>query len=465
MEKNMERKRIPQELAEVLLSRRGYSLLIKGAPGTGKTILALEIIGLLRDSNAVYISSRVSPTALYEHFPWLDECLSPPNLIDATKLYVPSDAIPGVQTFPESLYLRLGKIEKPVTIVFDSWEATTSQMEGGRIETLETAITEWARHDGTKLILVSEKLGTSSLDYAVDGIVTLRRITMDSRRARELEIEKLRGVRIDQPRYAFTLEGGRFQYFVPFKRRKVEKPRKIELVSNTKNHVSTGITDLDRILGGFKKGSFNTINAGDDISLLGYQSIIAHIIINSIQQGNNCVCIPCCGWNEKRLRRGIMPFVKEEDYLKNLTIFEIGGEGKEEEGGNVRSLRGEMIKADISKFRNFISDLEPPVTVIIGADMLEYPYQLKERGKVEEMVSLLSNLMTDMREAGNVGVFGVIPGLELSEMLAHMSEVCINLWVLNKSVILYCNRPDTKLHCLENIITEDSLKINLTAFV
>jgi KaiC/GvpD/RAD55 family RecA-like ATPase len=79
MKKIMERKRIPQELVEVLLSRRGYSLLLKGAPGTGKTILALEIIGLLRDSNAVYISSRVSPTALYEHFPWLDECLSPPE--------------------------------------------------------------------------------------------------------------------------------------------------------------------------------------------------------------------------------------------------------------------------------------------------------------------------------------------------------------------------------------------------
>jgi len=48
MKKIMERKRIPQELAEVLLSGMGYSLLIKGAPGTGKTILALEIIGLLR---------------------------------------------------------------------------------------------------------------------------------------------------------------------------------------------------------------------------------------------------------------------------------------------------------------------------------------------------------------------------------------------------------------------------------
>jgi hypothetical protein len=37
--------------------------------------------------------------------------------------------------------------------------------------------------------------------------------------------------------------------------------------------------------------------------------------------------------------------------------------------------------------------------------------------------------------------------------------------VLNRSVVLYCNRPDTKLHCLENVITEDALTLQLTPFV
>jgi hypothetical protein len=39
------------------------------------------------------------------------------------------------------------------------------------------------------------------------------------------------------------------------------------------------------------------------------------------------------------------------------------------------------------------------------------------------------------------------------------------LTVLDRSVILYCNRPDTKLHCLENVITEDTLRLKLTPFV
>ncbi len=458
--------KMPPELAEAFSSPRGYSLLIKGAPGTGKTILALELIGELGEVNAVYLSARVSTHALYDQLPWLDECVSPLNLIDATKFYVSSDIVPGVQSFPDILYTRLGKIKKPATVVIDSWEAITSQMEREKTEALEAAITELARHAEMKLILVSENLGISSLDYMVDGIVTLKRLTLNYRRARELEIEKLRGIRIDQPKYAFSLEGGRFHYFRPFERRKIEKPRRVEIVQNSEAYLSTGVRDLDKILsGGFRKGSFNIIEAGDDMSVLGYQSIIAHMIINSIQQGNNCVCIPCCGWNERRLRRGILPFVNEEDYNKFFTVFEIGSEEKEDEGENVRILKGESMKTDFPKFRDFISDLEPQVMVIIGADTLEYPYQLKEKGKVGEMVGMLSRLMIDVRDADNVGVFGVTPGLVLSSELIHLSSVHLKLTVLDRSVILYCNRPDTKVHCLENVVTDDSLRIELTAIV
>lgn len=466
-------KRIPPELEEALSTDGGYSLLIKGAPGTGKTMLALEI---LRESgaNAVYITTRVSPQALYGQFPWLRECIEPENLIEATKLYVNLDAFPAVHSFPEVLYARLSKI-KPATVVIDSWEAITSQMDAERRESLEATMIEAVSHNKTKLILVSERLETSPLDYMVDGIVTLRRITVDYRRARELEIEKLRGVRIDQHKYAFTLEGGRFQCFEPFKRRKVEKQRKVEIIPHSQTHLSTGIADLDKFIGGgFKRGSFNLINVSDGISTLGYQSIIAHIIINSIQQGTHCVCVPCCGWNEHRLRREILPFVREHDYYEYFTVFEIegcsgargAGEGEEErKRGHVKLLKGESIREDLSEFGEFIAGLEPPVMVIIGADTLEYPYQLRERGRVGEMVSLLSKLMVDMREVGNVCVFGVTPSLALRESLAYMSEVCIKLTVLDKSVVLYCERPDTKLYCLENVITDESLKIKLTAFV
>jgi hypothetical protein len=163
------------------------------------------------------------------------------------------------------------------------------------------------------------------------------------------------------------------------------------------------------------------------------------------------------------LKRGILPFVSEEDYTKFFTVFEIGSEKNER--ANVKTLKGELIKEEFSKFKDFILGLEPPVMVIIGVDMLEYPYQLKERGKIGEMVGLLARFMSDMRERGNVVAFGLTPRLEMSEELTHISSTHFRLTVLHKCVVIYCNRPETKLHCLENVVTNDTLRIELTPFV
>jgi KaiC/GvpD/RAD55 family RecA-like ATPase len=455
------------ELDEALSSEKGFSLLIKGLPGTGKTILALSVIAEFGGSDALYMSTRVSPNSLYKQFPWLNERSQPLNVIDATKLYISADTHFGLQTFPEVLYSRLREIEKPATIAVDSWDAMTSQVDDSkRVVSLQAAIAELVRESRINLLLVTESMEVTPLDYLVDGIVVLRSYEIDYRRAREIEIKKLRGIEIAQHKYPFTLKGGRFQSFKPFERRSIEKRRRVELVPNTETHLSTGTSDLDKIIGGgFKKGSFNIIEAEDNMSIFGYQSIIAHMIINSIQQGVNCVCIPCCDWDEKRLRRGILPFVSEEDYNKFFTVFEIGSEKEGGKRGNVRVLRGESVKADLSQFREFVSSLEPPVMVIIGVDTLEYPYQLKEKGKIGEMVGILSGMMTDIRELGNVATFGLTPGLELGKSLIHLASTYFKLTELHKSVVLYCNRPETKLHCLENVVTDDTLKIKLTTIV
>jgi KaiC/GvpD/RAD55 family RecA-like ATPase len=63
--------RIPPEMSEALSIGAGYSLLIKGEPGTGKTMLAFEVLDEFGSDNAVYLSTRVSLPALYEQFPWL----------------------------------------------------------------------------------------------------------------------------------------------------------------------------------------------------------------------------------------------------------------------------------------------------------------------------------------------------------------------------------------------------------
>ncbi|RLG29542.1 hypothetical protein DRN97_11710 [Methanosarcinales archaeon] len=467
----MTKAKIPPELVDAMSGGKGYSLLIRGAPGTGKTMLALELIRSFGSPNAVYLSTRVSPSSLYEQFPWLGESIPPIDVIDATKLYVSSDIIPGIQSFPDTIYSRLGKIKKPATVVIDSWEAITAQIEREKekIDSLAAAVTELARHEEMNLILVSEKFGISptTLDYMVDGVVTLNRLTIDHRNARELELEKLRGVRINQPRYPFSLEGGRFQYIEPFKRKRVGRKLRVQPVQNTETHISTGNEEMDTILGGgFERGSFNVIEMGDDMSIWGYQSIVIHMLINCIVQKNHCICLPCCGWDERHLRAQLLPFVSKEDYMKYMTVFEIGPAKREYEiSENVKFLEGKSIELDWGIIRSFVSQLEPPVLSSIGTDTLEHPYQLKEKGKLGTMVKWLSCVMTDTRAAGNVVVLGVNPKLELCGELTHLSTTYLKLAELDSTVVLYGVRPATGLHCLETIIADDSIKLGLTPYV
>ena len=461
--------RIPRELREALSPGAGYSLLIKGEPGTGKTMLAFEILDEFGGKNAIYLSSRVSLHALYNQFPWLEERAESITLIDATRLFISSRAFPRARSFSEILHTKLEELEKPATLVIDSWEAITAEEKEEKIELLEAAITDMIRHYATEykmnLILISERTETTPLDYIVDGIIELSRIPVEYRRAREMLLKKLRGIRIDMPKYGFTLDGGRFHAFAPFERRKVEKTRKVPIVPNTPTHLSTGVAEIDKILGGgLSKGSTALVEYGDDLSLLGYQAIIAHMIINMVEQGNHCVKVPSSGWDERRLRRGIIPFVKEENYLKYFTVFEIRREQKETRE-NVKVLKGESLEEEFPIFRDYISQLEPPVMIMIGMDWLEYQYRLKSLGKLEEALETLAYWITELREAGNVGVFASPTGGVLGEGLGHMVTTRFKLTVLDRSVVLYCNRPDTKLHCLENIITDDTLMLKLTPFV
>ncbi|MHA1454333.1 MAG: gas vesicle protein GvpD P-loop domain-containing protein, partial [Promethearchaeota archaeon] len=74
---------IPIDVYESLNQREiGFSLLIKGAAGTGKTTLALSLLSIISDAIPIYISTRVAPQSLYVQFPWIQEILNEENILD-----------------------------------------------------------------------------------------------------------------------------------------------------------------------------------------------------------------------------------------------------------------------------------------------------------------------------------------------------------------------------------------------
>ena len=281
---------IPKEILNAFAKKQGFSLLIKGDAGTGKTTLALEI--LARMPNAHYISSRIQPSSLYNYFPWIKN-IPKENIIDGTqiKLLYPNitkkDAFINAVKFrniPDFIKLIYQKAEdakdseKP-TIVVDSWDAiigaTVQEWEKKNLPgNNETILTEITRQMNVNLILVVETAQKSFLDYIIDGIIQMEKKEFHNRRIRYFTIDKLRGIKIENFKYIYTLQNGRFHYFKPLKNIKEILPNLLINYSSSTDKINTRIKDFDNLIKeGFPIRSKNPIiineNIGTDYLILG----------------------------------------------------------------------------------------------------------------------------------------------------------------------------------------------------
>lgn len=132
------------------------------------------------------------------------------------------------------------------------------------------------------MLFVTEKSGENRLDYLTDGVVRLEREILNGRLVRRIYLEKIRGEKIRQPYYLFTLNEGRFTSFSP----KI-LPSLIydmdKLVAKQENLIPTGIKMLDT-RGGIPKGSFNLLENMNGMGME-YAYILFPIILSFIQRG------------------------------------------------------------------------------------------------------------------------------------------------------------------------------------
>ena len=273
---------IPPELKQ-FLQRDTYSLLIRGKYGSGKTALSLTILRSLKATdNFFYISTRTSPTQLFDYYPWLSKFVKKQ---DSLNQYVNSEEHPVHPCFedarldePESLFERITNqlmdIKSPI-IIIDSWDAIASLMDKESRINNERVLQTWRERAGARIIFITEGVQDSGLDYIADGVVELSNDISDNTAIRKLTITKLRGVPIEKTTYLFSLKGGVFKCFSKYLPLEYNS-----LIHNLANRLGahivfrgsnismqSGFTDLDRALGGgYQEGSIVIVKADKILS-------------------------------------------------------------------------------------------------------------------------------------------------------------------------------------------------------
>jgi KaiC/GvpD/RAD55 family RecA-like ATPase len=306
--------RIPREL-EQFLSQDSFLLYIKGMTGTGKTSLALTILGALADKeNCLYISTKDSQAQIFKHFPWLEKLFKMRHLTVRHNIIHPSD-LPIIVDAKleestgifEMITNKLMDTKSPVIIV-DSWDAVEYSMDKESLISNIRVLYTWCQRASAKLILIKEQEKDNASDHLADGVVTLKQGYYNGRRIREIEFDKLSGYRVDKPSYLFTLNNSFFKSYGSHDPGDfILTPDWMHVITGAtqlrtkkgKALLTTGHKQLDSLLGGgFPARGIVNLELDSDVSPMVPIVFLSRAISNFIDAKNTVLLLPFEGLSQ-----------------------------------------------------------------------------------------------------------------------------------------------------------------------
>ena len=489
---------IPDEIKEFFRMDGSRSLLIKGPAGTGKTTLALQIMeDLGKPESSFYLTTRVSDEALFQQFPWLKEEEIKRKIVDAGKILLESlygrkkriypiipeedaEKIESAKKFlkdintertpPEKAdrtwlnkvfakYGRIPEIEytydridsilpEKAMIVIDSVEGLTHRHRTDAEDFITMLQKDLVENSNTDVVFVLEKEEAPELEYLVDGVVSLSHMEIDTKRIREISLDKLRSIEIDQPKYIFTLNNGKFRSF-DIKdnisdKKSIWKPNKEE-----KDRYSTGIPDLDIILdGGLKKGSYNAVELGPNVSIEDYYLLMRPLWLNFITHDRGIFAVLVGGSTpDNIMEEGVNYLGKDvaEEYAKKYVRI-VDYFSEEDERPFVLPLLGkdreELYEMYAKNLRELRGEENRPIMDYAGFDTIEYL-----RGDTIAIRDILQTV-SRTKKSDDIGMCAVRPGLKLGQEIMNLADTYMRLFVKDRVLCLYGIKPKTPVYAV-----------------
>ncbi len=318
---------IPDEIPEVLKKTNGYSLLVKGGPGMGKSTFALTLMVEKANVNGFYVSTRVGAQKIYEQFPWARKYVKAENIVDATELFSEPTIASGLDQegdldFMKEIRSKVEGLEDP-TVIIDTWDAIHTSLGDAAVHA-EKAITDWPREQDLTLVLVSEFLDTRVLEFLVDGVVTLTDREIDGRRIREVRLDKMREAEIRNLRYVYTLKNGIFRRFPPLKLKDSQTVKPWIALSDERSPFYSGSPELDQAISSSLRGGSILLEIREDVPFEWANIIVRPFVLNFIAKDRGVILVPPSDIPPEQIRRDLVRYVKEDKFDNYVTIFTYG---------------------------------------------------------------------------------------------------------------------------------------------
>ncbi len=466
MDRKLSESNIPKELIN-FLSQGNNILLIKGKPGTGKTMLSLELLNHFRESrNGVYVSTRITPERLFASFPWLKDVIKTESVLLANKKGITIiDTKMKMYSLPfERVYDFIARLNNPLMII-DSWEGIVREAGPEEAEKMLSLLETLISKKSANIILVNENPDLSTLDYLVDGMVTLSDIDifgeakdgrvwsglLERRSAREITINKLRGITRKKKNYAFTLYEGHFKYFPPLKPIYLKKFNIIP--DPEKDKISSGIPDLDKLLGGgYKLGTSTMFTLEHGVGNEHFHFLIFPLMINTLLLGRGLVITPLEGLSIEEHLKSFQEYVGEN--VNNAMIAQKAiYERPIPENRFFVHLKNldKTLESWFAARSKLVGRAKQPVCHIMSADFIEHSL-----GYNATLLKVSMDL-SSISEWGDVYISITKRGQRAVDQIAQMCDKHFVLKNINGAIFIYGVRPDTPLYNIS--VTSEEVKL------
>jgi RecA-superfamily ATPases implicated in signal transduction len=474
----------PREISRFFIRNRGHTLLVNGAPGTGKTLFTISGLDLLEQhGDVLYVSTRVDQDTVHDMYLAEHSLLDETDILDISQnaFERPLDVEVPLERLDLTSLLewltQVSEVNTELTVAFDSWDLVYQYLAARHddppdIETVTTQLVALAREKGIRTLLVSENVASPPLEYIVDGVVALQ-VSEDNRgrTRRQLKLEKLRGVRIGNRLQPFTLADGQFRAIRPVKLSTVHSgtgdatwnPR-----PNTRRKFSTGVDDLDPIIAdGYNRGSVVHLDLGADLSRDAWSVLTLPTIRNFLANKMGAAVVPPSEGSPGLLHNDLTAVLDPHRFETHCHVFgnytgavtettqdsEMADDITTESAGDKLATETESDESLPSRvhdqrgdgnaleYRSYIESIEPlrdqstgPVLHVISMDTARRTFE-DRLGELANYIAIHNDLAVIITK----------PGTELRERADRVADMHFRLERSGSAIALYGENPLTPL--------------------